>query len=112
MPSGRDNEETPPADRGRLLRPQAWRRADRHILLGVSHASNDPTRHRVFEVRAVFDDAAGGWVAHVAEQNLNEQRGDWGTLQRHDALTGVFPSAASCLGHAVTTVITLVDRDA
>src|SRR5829696_9223557 len=49
----------------------------RHILLGVSHASDDPARHRHFEIRATFDQAANGWVAQVAEQNRNEQPGAW-----------------------------------
>ena len=53
-------------------------RESRHIVLGVSHASDDPARHRNFEVRAVFDTRALGWVARVAEQNRNEQLGIWG----------------------------------
>ena len=52
-------------------------RRPRHILLGVSHASNDPARHRDFEIRATYDQAANGWVAQVAEQNRNEQPGAW-----------------------------------
>jgi len=49
----------------------------RHILLGVSHVSDDPARHRHFEIRATYDQAANGWVAQVAEQNRNEQPGAW-----------------------------------
>ena len=52
-------------------------RQTRHILLGVSHASDDPARHRLFEIRATYDQAANGWVAQVAEQNRNEQPGAW-----------------------------------
>ena len=52
-------------------------RRPRHILLGVSHASNDPAQHRLFEIRATYDQAANGWVAQVAEQNRNEQPGAW-----------------------------------
>ena len=58
-----------------MLRPTQWHPPDRHVSLGVSHPSDDPSRHRVFEVRAVFDPTAGGWVAHVGEQDRNEQRG-------------------------------------
>ncbi len=85
----------------------------RHILLGVSHASDDPTRHRLFEIRAVYDHEANGWVAQVAEQNRNEQPGAWAAEMRMDGICShVFPTAAACLGDAVTSVITLVDREA
>ncbi len=70
-----------PATKDVLLRPQVLRPADRHILLGVSHASNDPALHRSFEIRATYDLSTHGWVAHVAEQNLNEQRGDWAPVR-------------------------------
>ena len=85
----------------------------RHILLGVSHASDDPARHRLFEIRAVYDQEASGWVAQVAEQNRNEQPGAWTPELRTDG-TGLnaFPTAAVCLGDAVTTMVTLVDREA
>jgi hypothetical protein len=68
-------------------------RQPRHILLGVSHVSDDPTQHRLFEIRAVYDQEADGWVAQVAEQNRNEQPGAW-------------------TPDAVTTLVTLVDREA
>jgi hypothetical protein len=100
-----------PREPGRVLRPQQWRPANRHIHLGVSHPSNDPSRHRDFEVRAVFDARAGGWVAHVGEQNLNEQRGQWHRLEQEHGRR-VFPTAAACLGEAVATIIATVDEEA
>jgi hypothetical protein len=88
-------------------------RQTRHILLGVSHASDDPARHRLFEIRAAYDQAANGWVAQVAEQNRNEQPGVWAAEVLLDGIrTHVFPTAAACLGDAVTSVVTLVDREA
>ena len=87
-------------------------RQSRHILPGVSHPSDDPAQHRTFEVRASFDTASGGWVARAGEQNLNEQRGDWGPILPHGGLAKVFPSAAACLGGAVATIIAAVDRGA
>ena len=87
-------------------------RRTRHILLGVSHA---PTIRRGtdFEIRATYDQAAHGWVAQVAEQNRNEQPGAWAAEVLMDGIrTHVFPTAAACLGDAVTSVVTLVDREA
>jgi hypothetical protein len=81
-------------------------------LLGVSHPSDDPSRHRVFEVRATFDAAAGGWVARVGEQDRNEQCGVWGPNLAPGGEVGVFATAAACLGDAVATIVALVDRDA
>lgn len=99
-------------DGGRVLRPPVWHSPDRHILLGISHASDDPARHRTFEVRAAFDVETGEWSARVGEQNLNEQRGDW-EPHRVDA-NGArrFLTAAACLGDAVTRLITMVDQEA
>ena len=99
-------------DRGRVLRPEVWQPPDRHILLGISHATDDPARHRTFEVRAVFDVESGEWSARVAEQNLNEQRGDWDPKPRDADAAPRFPTAAACLGDAVTRLITMVDQDA
>jgi hypothetical protein len=85
----------------------------RHILLGVSHVSDDPARHRHFEIRATYDQAANGWVAQVAEQNRNEQPGAWAAeVLMNGVRTHVFPTAATCLGDAVTSIVTLVDREA
>jgi hypothetical protein len=88
-------------------------RQPRHILLGVSHVSDDLTQHRLFEIRAVYDREANGWVAQVAEQNRNEQPGAWTPELRTDG-TGLnaFPSAAACLGDAVTRLVTLIDLEA
>jgi hypothetical protein len=87
-------------------------RRPRHILLGVSHASDDPARHRDFEIRASYDQAAHGWVAQVAEQNRNEQPGAWAAQVLMDGIRShVFPTAAACLGDAVMSLVTLVDRE-
>jgi hypothetical protein len=96
---------------GRVPRPITLRAPDRHILLGVSHPSDDPFKHRVFELRAAFDTARGGWVAHVGEQNHNEQRGDWLPLPAGGGEVRVFPTAAACLGDAVAIVIAAFDED-
>jgi hypothetical protein len=93
-----------------VLRPEAWRHPERHIVLGVSHASGDPALHRIFEVRATF--TSGGWIARVAEQNLNEQRGDWQLNLTAGDETAVFPTAAACLGDAVATIVAMVDEKA
>lgn len=88
------------------------RRPDRHIRLGVSHPSNDPARHRVFEIRASYSEAVGGWVAQVGEQNANEQLSSWGATPDDDARPASFPTAAACLGDAVAFVVDAVDREA
>ena len=95
-------------ERGRVLRPSIWHPADRHVLLGVSHASNDPARHRTFQIRASYDPDRGGWQAFVGEQNLNDQRGVWRQLLAETAST--FPTAAACLGNATTTIVALFDE--
>ena len=102
----------PIPDRGQLLRPDVWRPPDRHILLGISHPSDDPARHRTFEVRATYDAETGAWSARVGEQNLNEQRGDWEPHRANANGTPRFPTAAACLGDAVARLITMVDQDA
>ena len=88
------------------------RRPDRYIRLGVSHPSEDPARHRVFEIRASYSAAVGGWVAQVGEQNLNEQLVSWGATPDDDARPTAFPTAAACLGDAVALVVDTVDREA
>ena len=87
-------------------------RRDRHIRVGVSHPSDDPARHRVFEVRAAYDAAAGGWVARVGEQNPNEQLDGWGPRPDGGGRARAFPTAAACLGDAVAAVVAMVDREA
>jgi len=112
MRSPLNGDETDRARGGRVVRPEVWRPPDRHILIGVSHASDDPALHRVFEVRAAFDVASGGWLARVGEQNLNEQREDWGPNLTNEGVLPTFPTAAACLGDAVATIVAMADRDA
>ena len=100
------------SNRGRMVRPEVWRSPDRHILLGISHASDDPARHRTFEVRAAYDAQTGDWTARVGEQNLNEQRGDWESHRANANGTPRFPTAATCLGDAVARLIALADQEA
>lgn len=85
---------------------------DRHIRLGVSDATDDPARHRVFDLRASYDAARGGWVAWRSEQNLNDQQGHWVPLGPGPAAEQAYPTAAACLGDAVAAVITEVESDA
>ena len=94
------------------VRRSAGRRPpDRHILLGVSHVSNDPARHRTFELRATYDVVSGEWLARVGEQNLNEQRGPWEPDLADAIQSQGFPTAAACLGDAVARVIAMVDQE-
>jgi hypothetical protein len=79
--------------------------ADRHILIGISQPTNDPAQHRAFALRARHDAVAGGWVAEFGEQNRNDQIERWEPA----AASLVFPTAAACLGAAVTRLIEAVD---
>jgi hypothetical protein len=79
-------------------------RESRYIVLRVSHASDDPSHHRSFQVRAVFDAMTRGWVARVAEQNRNEQRGVWGADLTDPERMPAFPTAAASLENAVAMV--------
>ena len=105
----RDGTDRPPPRRGEDRDPakHSEDRRDRHLRIGIGHPSGDPARHRVFEVRAAHDAAAGGWVARVAEQNPNEQR-------EACAASGgrAFASPAACFGDAVAGLVALVDREA
>ena len=83
-----------------------------HRRVGVGHPSGDPARHRVFEVRASYDPAAGGGAARVGEQNRNDQRGDWGKATAGEARARAFPTPAACLGDAVAALVARVDREA
>lgn len=112
MSSGQDNDPGGNSAERRVIRPAVWRQQDRHIILGVSHPSDDPSRHRVFEVRATFDAGRGGWVALAAEQDLNEQRGDWGKILTDQDRAAAFPTAAVCLGHATAAIVAAVDQEA
>ena len=107
----------PPAPVGRDRRrlhvvPRTVPPPTRHILLGVSHPTDDPMRHRIFEIRATYDATAAGWVAQVGEQDRNEQRGAWQSLRAPDGAATSFPTAAACLGAAVASIIATVDADA
>jgi hypothetical protein len=84
----------------------------RHIVVGVSDPSDDPTRHRVFEVRAVCDAAAGGWIASVEEQNANAQPDHWPAWPPDNGRDRSFPTAAACLGYAVEVIVATVAREA
>ena len=87
-------------------------RRERSIRVGVSHPSGDPARHRVFEIRASYDEAAAGWVARVGEENANEQLDRWGAARTLGGRTQAFPTPATCLGEAVAALVTAVDREA
>jgi hypothetical protein len=107
----RPGDDPPPATDG-AARGTDNSPPDRHLVVGVSHPSNDPTRHRVMEIRAVHREALGGWVAQVGEQNANEQFQGWGPNLGDGGGTPVFPTAAACLGDAVAFIVALVDREA
>lgn len=95
-----------------MTAPAGRRPPDRHVVVGVSHASDDPTRHRVFEIRASFRERDGGWVARIGEQNANEQIQSWDTAAPGSSPGGAFPTAAACLGAAVAHLVAAVDREA
>ena len=86
-------------------------RADRSLRVGVGHPSGDPARHRVFDVRAAYDEAAGGWVARVGEENPNEQLERWGAAPDRGDRARAFPTPATCLGEAVAVLVAMVDRE-
>lgn len=85
---------------------------DRHIRVGISQPTNDPSQHRAFALRARYDVAAGGWVAEFGEQNRNDQVDRWEPEAGVATASLVFPTAAACLGAAVTRLIEAVDREA
>ena len=93
-------------------RGETEHRKDRYLRVGVSHPSGDPTRHRVFEVRASYREAAGGWVAQVGELNLNDQLEGWSQDATDGRRTRVFATPAACLGDAVAALVNMVDREA
>lgn len=86
--------------------------AARHIVVGVSHPSDDPTRHRVFEICAIDDGVSGGWIADVDEQNANAQPDRWSAWQAVRGRHRPFPTAAACLGHAVELIVATVAHEA
>ncbi len=85
-------------------------RRDRHLRVGVSQPSGDPARHRSFEVRASYREGVG-WVAHVAEENLNDQPLADAVSLRGSDRAEAFPTAAACLGDAVAMLVRMVDGD-
>lgn len=97
------------SDRGKLLRPRAWRRPDRHVSVAISHESNDPGRHRTFKIRASFDAERSGWQAFVSPHHHNEQYGEWSLLLGLDGR--LFATSAACLSHAATVLIAAFDGE-
>lgn len=85
---------------------------DRYIRLGVGHPSGDPARHRVFDVKTTYSSEAGGWVARLGEQNVNDQFLGFGARLTTDRELRVFDTPAACLGDAVTTIVAMVDSEA
>ena len=107
--SERTNQKAePPDDRGKMLRPRVWRHPDRHVSVAISHASNDPSRHRAFKIRASYVAEGDGWHAFVSPHHHNEQYGEWTLLEENDRL---FHTAAACLGHAASVLIAAFDGD-
>jgi hypothetical protein len=77
--------------------------------VAISHASNDPGRHRTFKIRASFDADRGGWQAFVSPHHHNEQYGEWSLLL---GLNGqLFATPAACLGHAASVLIAAFDGE-
>jgi hypothetical protein len=85
---------------------------ERFIRLGVGHPSSDPARHRVFDVRATYSSEAGGWVAQLGEQNVNDQFQGFGARLSNSTGVRVFETPAACLGDAVATIVAMVDSEA
>lgn len=107
---GNEDATAASSDRGKMLRPHVWSRPDRHIMVAISHASNDPARHRTFQIRASFDMDRNGWRAHVSLQDHNDQSGEWALLP--GVQDPLYATAAACLGHAVTELISAFDAEA
>jgi hypothetical protein len=85
---------------------------DRHLQVGISQPTDDPTQHHTYTVRAHYDPAAGGWAARVGPQTHNDQFAGWDPQSAADRARAVYPSAAACLGAAVTRLIEAVDQAA
>ena len=104
----------PPGDRGAAGDPLD--RRDRRLRVGVGHPSDDPARHRAFEVRATYRAAAGGWVAQIREENRNEQLEEGLGGQAVDTVADgpprAFSTPAECLGDAVAGLVALIEREA
>lgn len=105
-----DQSVSSPGDRGKVLRPRVWRHPDRHVSVAISHASNDPGRHRTFKIRASFDLERNGWLAFVSPHHHNEQYGEWTPLLGENG--PLFATAAACLGYAASVLIATFDGEA
>jgi hypothetical protein len=84
---------------------------ERHLRVGVSHPAGDPARHRTFDIRASYKDGVG-WVAHLAEENSNDQLLAGVVELRGTDHAESFPTVAACLGDAVAMLVRMVDGDA
>lgn len=95
-----------------LMSAAPERPATRHIVVGISDPSDDPSRHRTFQIAAVYDARVDAWHAAITEENANAQPGPW--QQRSDAQrqTAVASTAAACLGRAVELIVSVVACDA
>jgi hypothetical protein len=85
------------------------RSRERYIRFGVGQPSGDPAQHRVFDVRATYSAAAGGWVARLGELSVNDQFQGFGARLTDGHPGRPFDTAAACLGDAVTTILAMVD---
>ena len=109
--SERTNQATsPPGTRGVMLRPRAWSHPDRHVFIAISHASNDPSLHETYKIRASYVAESDGWQAFVSRHHHNEQYGEWTPLFEEGA--HVFATPAACLGFAASTLIAAFDGEA
>lgn len=96
----------------RLAAPTPRQLASRYIVIGISDPSDDPSRHRVFEVSAVYDPILSGWVATVEEQDANAQLNRCQQWPRQGARLPVAPTAAACLGQTVEMIVAMVAGEA
>jgi hypothetical protein len=111
-PAARRDSPVPASLPAETMSPQRPLPASRHIVVGVSDPSDDPSRHRVFEIRAVYDATAGGWIAGVDEQNANAQPEWWPRWQPGEGRAPASPTAAACLGRAVEIIVDMVAGEA
>ena len=84
---------------------------DRYLRVGVGHPSGDATLHRDFEVRASYNEGAGGWMAQVGEENRNQQIDVWEPAPG-GSRARAFATPASCLGNAVAGIVAMADAEA
>lgn len=86
--------------------------ATRHIVVGISDPSDDPSRHRVFQISAVYDATAQGWRAAITEENANAQPGPWLRQSAVSDRAPMAPTAPACLGRAVELIVSVIANDA